>query len=283
MSASPTPGDVRRAEPAGPEASGGLERYAGELETPLLARLLAFVREEKDPSFAFLHRRHVPWTSLGKPLREARVALLSTGALHLRGDARFRAMEEPLGDTSCRAVPHLAPVADLDLEAPYLDPKYTVHDPEVALPRRALDELARRGVVAGATARHHSFCGGVLRPFPGLRESLDRVEPLLRQDGADAVVLVPTCSICVHTVALLAGELEERGFPTVALSLLPELSRIVGVPRTLAVHFPFGAPCGDPGNAALHAAVLGEALAMLEEAQPGEVRTSALAWRRAPG
>jgi D-proline reductase (dithiol) PrdB len=210
------------------------------------------------------------------------VALLTTAALHRRGDEPFRALEEPLGDTGHRVVPHATSAAELDLDAPYVDPKYVVHDPEVALPSRALDALARRGRVAGATERHHSFCGGVLRPFPGLRASLAEVAECLREDGAGAVVLAPNCSLCVHTAALLAGELEERGFPTVALSLLPELSRIVGVPRTLTLRFPFGAPFGDPHNAALHAAVLDEALGLLETAEPGEVRPSAHAWRRAP-
>ncbi len=262
--------------------AGGLERFEGELESPLLARVLAFVREEKDPGFAFLRRPRLPWAPLARPLARARVALLSTGALHLRGDAPFRAMEEPYGDTGFRVVPHLAPPAELDLDAPYLDPKYTVRDPEVALPMGALEELARRGRIGAAAPRHYSFCGGVLRPFPGLRESLARVLPLLAEDAVDAVVLIPTCSLCVHTVALLAGEVEERGLPTVALSLLPELSRIVRVPRTLALRFPFGAPCGDPGNAPLHAAVLEEALGLLESAAPGEVQSSTLAWRRPP-
>jgi D-proline reductase (dithiol) PrdB len=261
--------------------AGGLERFDGQPETPLLRQILGFVREEKDPSFAFLRRPAIPWQPLAHGLPETRVALVSTAGLHRRGEPPFRALEEPLGDASFRVVPHGTPAAELDLEAPYVDPKYVQRDPEVALPLRALEALARAGRVRAA-ARHYSFCGGILRPFPALRAGAREIAADLRADGVEALLLIPTCSICVHSVALLAGELEELGLSTVALSLLPELSRIVGVPRTLALRFPFGAPCGDPGNEALQQAVVGEALALLAEAERGTVRESALAWRRAP-
>lgn len=82
---------------------------------------------------------------------------------------------------------------------------------------------------------------------------------------------------------MAARELESRGFPTVTVSYLPELSDIVGAPRTLTVHFPFGAPCGNPGHAELHRAVLLEALSMLVEAkEPGDIRASRNAWRKIP-
>lgn len=261
--------------------AGGLEPYTGAIESPLVKRILDFVRE-RDAQFALLRRATIPWSVPSRPLCESRVALLSTGALHLRGDKPFRALEDPAGDASFRVVPHKATNGELDLDAPYLDTKYTTSDPEVALPRRALDALVTEELVGAAAAQHYSFCGGVLRPFPGLRESARGVVEHSKREHVDALVLIPTCSICVNTVALLAGEIEALGIPTVSLTLLPEVTRIVGVPRALALHFPFGAPCGDPGNASLHKAVLREALELLHTAERGEVRASRHAWRR-PG
>ncbi len=266
--------------PMPPFEAGGLEPYEGAIESPLVARVLAFVRE-RDAQFRLVRRAAIPWSAPSRPLSESRIALLSTGALHLRGDRLFRALEDPAGDTSFRVVPHAATNAELDLEVPYLDTKYTTSDPEVALPRRALDALVVERRVGAAAPQHFSFCGGVLRPFPGLRESARGVVEHLRREHVDALVLIPTCSICVNTVALLAGEIESLGIPTVSLTLLPEITRIVGVPRALALHFPFGAPCGDPGNASLQLAVLREALELLHSAERGEVRASRHAWRRA--
>lgn len=270
-----------RAAPALPPFdAGGLEPFEGRFESPLVARILAFVAE-RDPAFRVLRRASIPWTPLARPIASARVALLTTGALHRRGDRPFRALEDPAGDASFRVVPHAATEAELDLDAPYVDAKHTARDPEVALPRRALDALVARGIAGSAAREHYSFCGGVLRPFPGLRASAEELVERARAGGVDAIVLAPTCSICVNTVALLAGEIEARGIATASLTLLPEITRAVGVPRALALKFPFGAPCGDPGNASLQQAVLAEALELLASAERGELRTSRHLWRRA--
>lgn len=266
---------------APPFEDGGLVRFEGTPESPHLARILELVRTERDPAFRLLRRDPIPFAPLARPLAEARVALVTTAGLHLRGAPAFTVLEQPFGDTSFRVLPNDAPREELDLDAPYLDRKFVTEDPEVALPRRALGRLHRRGLVGPPAARHASFCGGILRPFPGLRASAEALLAHFAEDGVDAAVLCPTCPTCVQTAGLVAGELEARGLPTVSLSLLPELSRITGVPRTLLLRFPFGAPCGDPHNGGLHEAVLTEALELLRDAAgPGTMRASGLAWRR---
>jgi D-proline reductase (dithiol) PrdB len=251
--------------------------------TPLLQRIFESIREGWDPEFTFLAADTIPWTSPSASLADTRVALISTGGLHVMGDEPFRTMEEPLGDTSFRVIPHGTESGGLDLKAPYVDKKYIANDLEVALPMKALERLHSEGLIGPPAACHYSFTGGIVRPLPGLAESADRLADILREDGAGACVLLPTCSLCVQTVSVVARELESRGFPTVTVSLIPELSEIVGAPRTLTVHFPFGAPCGNPGNGGLHRAVLLEALTLLVEAKsPGEMRASNNAWRGSP-
>ena len=241
------------------------------------------IREEWDPGFSFFTADTVPWAAPPASLADTRVALISTGGLHLEGDVPFRTMEERLGDTSFRVIPHGSGSEALALSAPYVDKKYVSHDLEVALPMKALERLHREKRVGPPAAHHFSFSGGIVRPLPGLAESAGRLEEILREDKAGAVVLLPTCSLCVQTVCVVARELEARGFPTVAVSLLPELSEIVGAPRTLTVHFPFGAPCGNPGNGELHRSVLYEALELIMDARaPGEIRASRHAWRQPP-
>ena len=263
--------------------SAGSTTGAGEpgpYATPLLNRLWSHLRAGLDPDYDFLRFEHVPWTPPRAPLGELRVALLATADLHRRGDQPFVSLETPLGDTSFRVIPHELPEAELDLDAPYVDDKYIPRDPEVALPRRALDELVAAGVIAAAAPRHYSFCQGIVRPLPALAERALAVAGLLRADRVDALVLLPTCSLCVQSVAVLARELEAAGFSTVALTSLPELTARVGVPRALASRFPFGAPAGDPGNRALHVAVLREALGLIASArEPRVVLDSGLRWR----
>ncbi|MBI5431226.1 MAG: hypothetical protein HZA52_00160 [Planctomycetes bacterium] len=262
----------------------GFAPCTGPFEDALLRKLVDMIRASADPEFAFVRRLAVPWTVPRAPLRELRVALITTAGLHRRDDAPFRALEEPLGDPSFRTLAHLVARDELALEQGYVDPKYTAVDPEVALPMHALQELAMRGVVGEPAPRHHSFVGGVIRPLPGLLASAAELARELRADGVDAALLIPNCSICVQTAALVACELEARAIATVCVTLIPELTRVVGAPRSLAVHFPFGAPLGDPGHAELHRAVLAEALALLDSSNEAPtLATSRYAWRKSPG
>jgi len=252
----------------------------GPFRTALLNRILRIMRDEVDPGFVFHQVRPVPWTPAPTDPARMTVALVSTGGLHRRGDPPFRTLEQRLGDTGFRVVPHGTPPRQLDLEAEYVDEKYIREDPEVTLPMAALDRLVASGRAGRAAAHHYSFCEGIVRPLPGLAVSAAAVADRMAADRVDAVVLLPTCSLCVQTTALLAGEFERRGLATVALSLLPELTEYVGAPRPVHVRFPFGAPCGDPGNAALHDGVLGAALDWLVAArQPGQAWHCRLRWR----
>ena len=252
----------------------------GPYATPLLNRLWNHARSEVDPDYDFLAFTEVPWAPPRAPVRELCVALVTTANLHRRGDTPFTTLESTLGDTSFRVIPHGLPEAELDLEAPYVDQKYIPRDPEVALPRRALDELAAQGFIASAAPRHYSFAQGIVHPLPDLAERAREVAQLLAEDRVDALVLLPTCSLCVQTAGVLAREFETAGFSTVALTALPELTARIGVPRALSTRFPFGAAAGDPGNRALHLGILREALGLVARArEPRTLAESGLRWR----
>ncbi len=246
---------------------------------PLLQRIVDAIRADIDPDFDFVSLGPIPWCAAPSGVTRAPVAMITTAGLHLLDDPPFA--DRRRGDTSFRIVPRGTEPEQLDLLAPYVDRHYIPGDPEVALPLGALEALHREGLAGPPAARHVSFSGGIVRPLPGLLDSAARIAEIFREDGVGAVVLLPSCSLCVQTVCILARELESRGMPTVSLTLIPELTRIVGAPRALSVRFPFGAPAGDPGNEAIHRAVLLEALRLLEEAsETGTLRESALSWRR---
>ena len=243
----------------------------------LLRRVEAQLRQ-RDPDFRW--QRPGPPVLAGPAPNRPRLALVTTAGFHHRDDQPFDVLNRPGGDPGFRVIAHDLPAEQLALGEPYVDQKYAAVDPECALPRRALDALAARGAVGQPPARHYSFCGGLVRPFPGLGQWLRRLNESLVEDRVEAVVLLPTCSVCVQTVCLVARAIEQAGIPTVSLSLLPALSRLIGAPRLLNIRFPFGAPAGDPGHAALHQAVLLEAVEMLTGSHPGPpIRDSTLRWR----
>jgi hypothetical protein len=67
-------------------------------------------------------------------------------------------------------------------------------------------------------------------------------------------------------VGLVARVLEASGIPTVTLSMIPELTRAVGVPRLAGLGYPFGRPLGQPHDADGQRAVLHAVLDLLASA-----------------
>ena len=67
-------------------------------------------------------------------------------------------------------------------------------------------------------------------------------------------------------MGLVQRVLEARGIPTVALSMIPELTRAVGVPRLAGIGYPMGRPLGRPHDADGQRAVLRQVLELLSSA-----------------
>ena len=66
---------------------------------------------------------------------------------------------------------------------------------------------------------------------------------------------------------------------TVLVTMMPYWAERMGVPRTLAVEFPYGHPLGRPGDRDMQMAVIRAALSLLEQARvPGETRELDYEW-----
>ena len=68
-------------------------------------------------------------------------------------------------------------------------------------------------------------------------------------------------------MGLVQRVLEARGIPTVALSMIPDLTSAVGVPRLAGIGYPMGRPLGRPHDADGQRAVLRGTLEVLAAAQ----------------
>ena len=66
----------------------------------------------------------------------------------------------------------------------------------------------------------------------------------------------------------LARTFEAAGLSTITINMMPAWGERLGAPRTLGVEFPFGHPCGLPGDAAMQMRVVRAALDVLVAAKP---------------
>ena len=86
--------------------------------------------------------------------------------------------------------------------------------------------------------------------------------------------------MCHRSVGLVQGAIERAGISTVSLSLRPEITLFMNVPRAAFVRFPLGNPFGEPNQPEQHRLVFADLLQLLESAPEPLVVELPYRWRR---
>jgi glycine/betaine/sarcosine/D-proline reductase family selenoprotein B len=220
--------------------------------------------------YRWAHYAEVPFAALTKPLAECRIGLITTAAPYqpgkgdqgpgapYNGGAKFYQVYS--GDAS----------ADHDLRISHIGYDRihtTATDSGTWFPLPALRNAAAAGRIGAVAPRFHGAPTNRSH-----RTTLDQDCPELlarvREDGADAVILVPNCPVCHQTISLSARHLEANGIPTVVMGCAKDIVEHAGVPRFLFNDFPLGNSAGKPHDPEAQAATLEQALRVLETA-PG--------------
>ncbi len=129
-----------------------------------------------------------PFVRPQKPLEDSRLALVTTGGVHLPSQPRFD-IDDPAGDCSYREIPTSAEV--LTWTHAYYRPDEG-SDLDAVFPLQTLRRLAEDGLVGEPGPRHYSFMGAIHDPTPLVEETAPAVAEKLVQDGVDAVLLTPS-------------------------------------------------------------------------------------------
>jgi D-proline reductase (dithiol) PrdB len=80
---------------------------------------------------------------------------------------------------------------DVKLYHLHIHPRLAEQDLNTLFPLQRLLELEERGEIGSAAARHYSFMGYNLQPQTLLEESTPAMIRHMKQDGVNAVILVP--------------------------------------------------------------------------------------------
>jgi D-proline reductase (dithiol) PrdB len=129
-----------------------------------------------------------PFVRPKKPLEECRVALVTTGGVHLPEQPRFD-IDDPLGDCSYREIP--ADAAELTWTHAYYRPDEGA-DLDSVFPLWTIRELAVEGEVGELNLRHFAFMGAIHDPEPLIEGTAPEVAAKLADDGVDAALLTPS-------------------------------------------------------------------------------------------
>ncbi len=160
-----------------------------------LARVLRYVpslvrrwaRQQK-----FAQPTDVPWTPLPKPVSACRVALVTTGGVHLRTQPPFD-MHHPLGDPSFREIPGAVKPEQLAITHDYYDHRDADRDINIIFPIERLRELAAEGTIAAVSPVHLGFMGHIDGQLVQVlqQQTAPAAAALLRAHRVELVLLFP--------------------------------------------------------------------------------------------
>ena len=133
-----------------------------------------------------------PAAQLRKPLSRVRMALLTTAGFHFQDQLPFDENAKG-GDFSYRIIPQDALLETLSIshKSDAFDQCGIQQDKNLALPLARLEELVERGGLDSITQRHFSLMGSITAPGRLVAKTAPRIAGLLRENGADALLLTP--------------------------------------------------------------------------------------------
>jgi D-proline reductase (dithiol) PrdB len=128
-----------------------------------------------------------PWTPLSKPLSQCRLGLAASGGIYAAGQVAFHYKD----DCSLREIPTDVDAKDLRATHFAYDLADARKDPNVVFPIDPLRRLVREGFLGSLAARFHTFMGGIYSARRVSEELAPALNARFREDGVDAVLLVP--------------------------------------------------------------------------------------------
>jgi D-proline reductase (dithiol) PrdB len=127
----------------------------------------------------------VPWAPLRKPISECKIALISTGGVHLRSDRPFNVN----GDPTFRIIAKDTRADALAISHQAYDKTDALKDINLVFPIERLRELEAEHVIGQLADEHYGFglMGSARRLIPAMKEVAGRIS----ESGVDLALLVP--------------------------------------------------------------------------------------------
>ena len=146
--------------------------------------------QQKYPAFDYTVFKDTPITNLNKPLNECKLALLTTGGLHLKSDLPFdtKYLE---GDCSFRILPGAVRTEDITITHESYDHKFINADLNCVFPLDRMKEYVNEGKIKSLSEEHYSFMGHIFVTGP-LLDNSRKAGKRLKELGVDIAFLTPT-------------------------------------------------------------------------------------------
>ena len=167
-------------------------RFKNRLIARLATRFPALAQRLVDGYTPRQHNEESPWTRPGKPLRQSKLALVTTSGLHHRHQQPFN-MKDSDGDPSFRVLDGTTIRGDFEITHDYYDHADARKDLNIIFPLERLQELVDEGAIGDLAASHYSFMGHITGEHIETltRDTARAVADRLKADQVDLVLLTP--------------------------------------------------------------------------------------------
>jgi len=136
--------------------------------------------------------KDIPWTPVQKPLKESRIALVTTSGVHHKDQKPFN-MNDPDGDPTYRVIDGKKPLTSLMITHDYYDHSDADKDINIVFPIERLRELEKEETIGEVSDTHYSFMGHIdgKHIITLIQKTAPEVARNLRSDNIDLVLLTP--------------------------------------------------------------------------------------------
>jgi len=256
-----------------PNDKDGIERLQSRLD-----RWLESVPKWHD-HFVFSPNPKNYFTTPEKPLSESKLALVSTAGVHLKTDTPFDVVSE-YGDWSYREIPAETDPKALMISDTHYDHTDADEDINCLFPITHLNEMRQAGEIGALNDTFFGFMGFIPDTTELREKTAPEVADRLKADGVEVAYMTPGCAMCHHTIAIIQSAIEKVGIATIAMTLKPEVSYFMNVPRAVYIRYPYGYSVGPAFEPDTQREIVQESLKLLYQIEkPGTIIKLPYRWR----
>ena len=146
--------------------------------------------KRRHPDFKFKTFRNTPITPLSKPLNQCKLALITTGGLHLRTDIPFD-LNNRDGDCSYRKLPGDVIQDDIAISHKWYNHKFINADLNCVFPIDRMREYVKKGTIKSLSEENYSFMGHIFNTETLIKNAI-KVGKHLKGIDADIAFITPT-------------------------------------------------------------------------------------------
>jgi len=214
-------------------------------------------------NYPFVENTYAPFAPLQRALPMLNLGLISSAGAYIDGTDAFDLASRD-GDLNFREFPIEVEAEDFLYAAKGYDPAAVKEDRNAQIPIDRLLEYEANGVIGRLNNVWWSLSPWIPNAALVASELAPKIAERLAAYEVKAALLVPASRLCHQTLGIVARAIEERGIPTMLISVDRPISEKVRAPRTAYYSGETGAVAGKPNWKQYQLRVLDEAVRWIE-------------------